>query len=135
MGGNLPPNKLSVHRHVKWAYRMTSPTWSQADFSCTTDLHVLADGMIQEFERYRLSRFRRATGALEVLGAVGLAAGYLFSPLTVLSAGGLSILMLLGLAVRARVRDPILEMIPAVFLLLLNAFIAIQAVGRPAGPL
>jgi hypothetical protein len=92
---------------------------------------LFANGMMEEFERYRLSRFRRATGALEVLGAAGLAAGYLFSPLTVLSAGGLSILMVLGLAVRVRVKDPILEMVPAAFLLLVNAFIAIQAVGRP----
>lgn len=96
---------------------------------------LFADGMIEEFERYRLSRFRRATGVLEVLGAAGLAAGYLFSPLSILSAGGLSILMVLGLVMRVRVRDPILEMIPAAFLLLLNAYIAIQAAGRLGGPL
>lgn len=35
-------------------------------------LCLFADGMVDEFERYGLSRFRRLTGALEVLGATGL---------------------------------------------------------------
>ena len=91
---------------------------------------LFANGMVDEFARYGLSRFRRATGALEVLGAVGLAAGYLFPLLSVLSAGGLAVLMALGLAVRVKVRDPVVEMLPAVFLLLVNSFIAIQALAR-----
>jgi len=37
--------------------------------------------------------------------------------------------MLMGLAVRMKVRDSFLEMMPAAFLLLLNAFIAIRAIG------
>ena len=94
---------------------------------------LLANGMVEEFERYGLSRFRRATGALEVLGAIGLLVGYLFLPLSILSAGGLSVLMLLGLGVRVKVRDSIQEMLPAVFLLLVNAFIVIQASGWPGG--
>ncbi len=36
---------------------------------------LVAGGMADEFERYGLSRFRRVTGALEVLGALGLLAG------------------------------------------------------------
>ena len=42
----------------------------------------------------------------------------------------LSVLMLLGLAVRVKVRDSFSEMVPAAVLLLLNAFIAIQAFGQ-----
>jgi hypothetical protein len=38
--------------------------------------------------------------------------------------------MALGLAVRVKVRDPVVEMLPAVFLLLVNSFIAIQALAR-----
>jgi len=90
---------------------------------------LFANGMVEEFERYGLLQFRRATGALEVFGAIGLVAGYLFLPLSILSAGGLSVLMLLGLAVRVKVRDSVLEMLPAVFLLLVNAFIVIEASG------
>ena len=36
---------------------------------------LFSDGMVVEFERYGLSRFRRLTGSVEVLGAVGLAVG------------------------------------------------------------
>lgn len=92
-------------------------------------LCLFADGMVDEFKRYGLSRFRRVTGALEVLGATGLIAGYLFPVLSALSAAGLAFLMLLGLAVRVKVRDSLLEMVPAAFLLLVNAFIAARAVS------
>lgn len=92
-------------------------------------LCLFADGMVDEFERYGLPRFRRVTGALEVLGAAGLLAGYLFPVLSALSAGGLAILMLLGLAVRVKVRDSLVEMAPAGLLLLVNAFIAARAMN------
>jgi len=95
-------------------------------------LCLFADGMVEEFERYGLSRFRRLTGALEVLGATGLVAGYLFPILGGLSAGGLAALMVLGLAVRVKVRDSILEMAPAGFLLVINTFIAFLAFSWPS---
>jgi hypothetical protein len=69
------------------------------------------------------------TGALEVLGAAGLLGGYLFPVLGALSAGGLAILMLLGLSVRVKVRDSLPEMVPAAFLFLVNAFIAARAMS------
>lgn len=90
---------------------------------------LFANGMVDEFERYGLSRYRRAIGALEVLGAIGLVVGYLFSPVSTLSAGGLSVLMLLGLGVRVKMRDSILDMVPAAFLLLVNVFIVVGAPG------
>lgn len=90
---------------------------------------LFANGMVDEFERYGLSRYRRAIGALEVLGAIGLVVGYLFSPVSTLSAGGLSVLMLLGLGVRMKMRDSILDMVPAAFLLLVNVFIVVGAPG------
>jgi uncharacterized membrane protein len=49
--------------------------------------------------------------------------------LSVVSAGGLSTLMLLGLGVRVKVRDPVLEMVPAAFLLVVNTFIVVRASG------
>lgn len=90
---------------------------------------LFSDGMVDEFERYGLSRFRRVTGALEVFGALGLLAGYVMPELSVMSAAGLSTLMLLGLGARVKVRDSLLEMVPAVFLLVLNTFIVMRASG------
>lgn len=92
-------------------------------------LVLFADGMANEFRRFGLSRFRRLTGLLEVLGALGLAAGYAFPPLTVPSAAGLALLMILGVGVRVHVRDSLVEMLPALFLLLVNGFILVRATG------
>lgn len=95
-------------------------------------LCLFADGMVEEFERYGLSSLRRLIGALEVLGAAGLATGYLIPSVGAFSAIGLALLMLLGLGVRVKVGDPILAMIPAAFLLGVNGFIASRILGWPA---
>lgn len=84
---------------------------------------LFSDGMVAEFERFGLSRFRRLTGVLEVLGALGLAAGYLFPLLEVLGAAGLTLLMLLGIGTRVRVRDSVVETLPAIVLLIVNGYI------------
>lgn len=91
-------------------------------FSC-----LFSNGMVEEFERYGLSRFRRLVGALELLGAMGLLAGYFLTPLTVAAAAGLSLLMLLGVATRIRVRDSLLETLPAILLLAANFYILLYS--------
>lgn len=93
-------------------------------------LCLFADGMVEEFERFGLPRFRRVTGLLELLGALGLMAGYRVPELTLFSASGLATLMLLGVGVRIRVGDPVPEIFPAAFLLVVNAWIAVAALGR-----
>jgi DoxX-like family len=91
---------------------------------------LFSNGMLDEFSRFGLTQYRRVTGGLEVLGALGLLGGLRFPPLIVVSAAGLSLMMLLGVVTRVRVRDPWLQMLPAVCLMLLNAFLAIYAVGH-----
>jgi hypothetical protein len=88
---------------------------------------LLSDGMVAEFERYGLSRYRRLTGSLEVLGAVGLVVGYFVLPVLVLASAGLTLLMALGVATRVRVGDPVAEMVPAFALMLVNAYILVYA--------
>lgn len=73
-----------------------------------------------EFERYQLSGFRKLVGALETLGGLGVWIGVWYEPLLIFSAGGLSLLMLLGLLVRLRLRDPIPQLLPAALLMLIN---------------
>lgn len=90
---------------------------------------LLADGMVAEFERFGLSRFRRMTGVLELLGALGLTVGLFLPAITVVSAGGLALLMALGVAVRVRVGDAALETLPAVVLGVVNLFILLSATG------
>jgi len=79
--------------------------------------------MAQEFERFGLARLRTLTGALELIGALGLIAGYFVPVVTVVAAGGLALLMLLGVGVRIRVGDSMIAMLPALLLFAMNAFL------------
>jgi uncharacterized membrane protein YphA (DoxX/SURF4 family) len=90
-------------------------------------LCLFSNGMQEEFERYGLSRFRRLTGGLEVLGGAGLLVGLLLPPVLVVASGGLALLMLLGVIARVRVRDPLLQTMPAAFLLVVNLSILVVA--------
>lgn len=97
-------------------------------------LCLFSDGMEEEFERFGLSRYRRLTGALEVLGAVGLAVGVFVTEVMVAASAGLALLMVLGVITRVRVRDSFVETLPAVILLCVNLFILLYAwnlVGAP----
>jgi hypothetical protein len=51
---------------------------------------LFSNAMAEEFKRYGLTRFRRLTGLLEVLGALGLALGYVAPGLTIAASGGLA---------------------------------------------
>lgn len=90
---------------------------------------LFANGMATEFERYGLSRLRLLTGALELLGALGLVAGQFIHGLVPLSAGGLTLLMALALITRIRARDPLPSILPAAAMLILNAYLVVHALG------
>ena len=94
---------------------------------------LFADAMKADFERFGLRRLRLMTGALEVLGALGLLVGQVVPELVVASAGGLTLLMALGVMTRLRVRDPWWEALPAGLLMVVNAFIAWHALGLTIG--
>jgi hypothetical protein len=92
-------------------------------------LVLFTGGMRAEFERFGLARFRRATGALEVLGGAGLLVGLARTDVLLVASGGLTLLMLLGVITRVRVRDPLVEIVPAAGLMLVNGFILAAAAG------
>ena len=94
---------------------------------------LFSDGMAAEFERFGLRRFRRLTGGLEVLGALGLLGSYLFPPLVVAASGGLVLLMALGVMARVRVHDPLTANLPALFLLLVNLYLLVVGLRLPLG--
>ena len=86
-------------------------------------LCVAGRSMVSEFERFGLARFRVLTGVLEVLGAVGLLVSYAIPALVPLAAGGLSLLMFLGVLTRVRLRDSFVQILPALGLMLVNAYL------------
>lgn len=83
--------------------------------------------MQSEFKRFGLEQFRTLTGLLEVLGGVGLLVGLKWPPALWLASGGLSLLMLAGLVVRIRIGDGLLLCLPALALMLLNAYILLES--------
>ncbi len=89
---------------------------------------LLGGAMAEEFDRYGLAGLRRFTGFLEVLGALGLILGFFVPGLTVAAAGGLSLLMLAGVAVRARSGDSPAEALQALVMLGVNLFILVYAI-------
>jgi hypothetical protein len=86
--------------------------------------------MDAEFKRYGLARFRRLVGALECVGALGLLAGHFSPPILVLAAAGLTLLMVLAVVTRIRIGDSLVQAMPAIVLLVLNAFVLGIAVTR-----
>jgi len=84
---------------------------------------LFSNKRIVEFKRYKLSKFQKLTGALEIAGALGLAVGMAFKPLLLFSSAGLATLMLLGIMARLRIHDPLLAIMPAFVLFSLNLFV------------
>ena len=87
-------------------------------------LCLATDHMMLEFTRYGLEKFRTLTGFLELLGGLGSLIGFFYSrPVLLLSTLGLTLLMLLGIIVRLRIKDPIFLILPAFVLFVTNAII------------
>jgi hypothetical protein len=85
---------------------------------------VFTSHMRDEFERFGMARFRLLTGILEILGAIGTLVGLWWMPLFIFSTLGLGTLMLLGLVTRMRLKDPVLQMLPAFLLMAVNYALA-----------
>ena len=117
----------SVEANFQLAKILSSGLFLFYGLSC-----LFADAMVDEFQRFGLADFRRLTGSLEVLGALGIMVGYFYPPLVPWAAGGLAVLMALGVGVSVRVDDPLLEIFPAAFLLVVNLLICAYATSRVA---
>ncbi|MGB3592060.1 MAG: DoxX family protein [Nonlabens sp.] len=79
--------------------------------------------MKSEFKRFGLAKFGLPVIILQFLGAFGLIAGMWYRPLLLVASGGLTLLMVLGVYTRFRVKDPFLIALPAIIFTLLNAYI------------
>ena len=83
--------------------------------------------MKKEFTRYGLPQYRILTGALQVMGSTGMLVGFFFEPLGLISALGLSLLMLLGVVVRIKIQDPVIAVLPAIVFMCLNGLIFLMS--------
>ena len=89
--------------------------------------YFISPQMKNEFKRFGLEKVGTLTAILELLGAVGLLVGLKIQFILLISAGGLAILMFLGVAVRVKVKDSIWISLPALFFMVLNFYIFYMA--------
>ena len=85
--------------------------------------------MRREFKRFGVEKLGLLVIILELLGSAGLLVGLAFKPILLVSAGGLALLMVFGLAFRLKVGDSLWVSLPAIFFVLLNAYIFYQALS------
>jgi hypothetical protein len=84
---------------------------------------VFTDKLVPEFERYGLSHMRVLTGSLEILGALGVLSGIRYPVIGILASLGLALMMLCAIYVRIKIRDSLLETLPAIILFFVNGLI------------
>jgi hypothetical protein len=87
--------------------------------------------IILEFNRYGLPRYRKLTGFLQLIGAIGLLIGLYFYPLLLLLASvGLCLLMLAGFIVRIKIKDNFIKSSPSFTFAALNLLIALKTLSK-----
>jgi intracellular septation protein A len=82
--------------------------------------------MVNEFVRYGIPQFRKLTGILQLLGALGIIVGFWADHLQLMSTLGLSLLMLFGVITRIMIKDGLMKTFPALFYCLLNAYLGFE---------
>ncbi|MGB5364239.1 MAG: DoxX family protein [Aureibaculum sp.] len=84
--------------------------------------------MADEFIRFGIDKPRRIlTGYLQLLGGLGLVVGYFLLPdLVFISSAGLTLLMLLGFAVRIKIKDSLLQSLPSLVFAIINLYICVN---------
>ena len=75
--------------------------------------------------RFGFSAQRGLIGLLQICGALGVIAGLWFPLLGKAGAGGLAVMMFVGILVRIKIRDSLLKTMPAVLYFLVNTYLAL----------
>jgi len=83
--------------------------------------------MKREFERYQLGSQRVMVGSLQVAASIGLLAGLSQPWMGRLTAAGLALMMLVAVGVRIRIKDSLIQTIPALLYLALNTYLYFAA--------
>jgi len=96
---------------------------SAAGFFCYGTACLLTRRMRVEFARYGLPRMRVWTGVLQITAGLGLVAGYVYPVCALLASLGLSLMMVVALWVRWKIKDPVGGFLQALACLLLNVFV------------
>ncbi len=87
----------------------------------------LSDSLKREFNRYGFGSQRALIGGLQFCAAVGLLAGLRQPWMGRAAAAGLVLMMLVAVGVRIKIKDSLLQTIPALFYLMLNSYLCLSA--------
>jgi hypothetical protein len=79
-----------------------------------------SDAFINEFSRYGLADYRKMVGCFELLGGLGCIIGIFHKRILIVSSLGLSLMMLMGVAVRIKINDTLIQTLPAILYFLIN---------------
>lgn len=78
----------------------------------------------REFQRFGMTVFQRnSTGLLQILGAIALVCGIVYPVLGFMAALGFTMMMCAAMLVRIKLRDTIVESLPALVLLVSNIWL------------
>jgi uncharacterized membrane protein YkgB len=81
--------------------------------------------MKREFRRYHLGAWRPLIGALQLGASAGLLAGLSQPWMGRAAAAGLAMMMLTGVCVRIKIKDSLMQTLPALFYMALNAYLCV----------
>ena len=79
--------------------------------------------MILEYERWGCEKFRETIAILQILGSIGLLIGYYFTLLLPLVSALFTLMMIVAIFVRIRIKDNIIKLLPAILYAVINFII------------
>lgn len=83
--------------------------------------------MADEFHRFGLKDWqRKLTGTLQIAGAIGLLAGFIYPILGFLAAAGFTSMMLVAFIIRIKIRDSFAQASPSLFFMLINIWLTLS---------
>ena len=82
-----------------------------------------SDRMILEYDRWGYKKFRKLIASLQFIAGFGLLIGLYFSLLLTLVSASLTLMMIAAIFVRIRVKDNIINTLPAILYAVLNFII------------
>ena len=82
-----------------------------------------SDKMIFEYERWGYKKFRKIIASLQFIAGFGLLIGLYFSLLLTLVSSLLTLMMITAIFVRIRIKDKIINILPAILYAILNFII------------
>jgi len=81
---------------------------------------LYADRMIIEYSRWGYKKFRKTIALLQFLGGIGLLIGMQFPLLLTIVSALLTLMMIIAVYVRIRIKDNIINTLPAILYAILN---------------